>query len=41
MGAKIDIPKANAEDFRRRNCIRRLPFFRSALRDDFSPSSDL
>jgi len=41
MGIKIEIPKAKMEDFCRRNDIRRLAFFGSVLRDDFSPDSDV
>ncbi|MCD6364994.1 MAG: nucleotidyltransferase domain-containing protein [Planctomycetes bacterium] len=41
MSVKIDIPKAKIEDFCRRNRIRRLAFFGSVLRDDFSPESDV
>ncbi len=41
MGAKINIPKEKIEAFCRRNQIRRLAFFGSVLRDDFSAESDV
>lgn len=41
MGVKIDVPRNKLEDFCRRNHIRRLSFFGSVLRDDFSPESDV
>ena len=41
MSTKIDVPKAKIEDFCRRNRIRRLAFFGSVLREDFSPESDV
>ena len=41
MSMKIDVPKAKIEDFCRHNRIRRLSFFGSVLRDDFSPESDV
>ena len=37
----IEIPKGKIADFCRRNHIRRLAFFGSALRDDFRPDSDV
>jgi uncharacterized protein len=37
----INIPKDKIADFCRRNHIRRLSFFGSALRDDFGPNSDI
>ncbi len=41
MSAKINMPKAQIEDFCRRNHIRRLALFGSVLRDDFGPDSDV
>jgi len=41
MNAKIEIPKETLADFCRRNHIRRLAFFGSVLRDDFTPESDV
>jgi uncharacterized protein len=41
MKAKIEIPKENLADFCRRNHIRRLAFFGSVLRDDFTSESDV
>ena len=41
MKARIDIPKETLADFCRRNHIRRLAFFGSVLRDDFTPESDV
>jgi predicted nucleotidyltransferase len=41
MKAKIEIPKEKLADFCRRNRIRRLAFFGSVLRDDFTPESDV
>ena len=41
MSTKIDVPTAKIEDFCRRNRIRRLAFFGSVLREDFSPESDV
>lgn len=41
MRAKIEIPKEKLADFCRRNRIRRLSLFGSALRDDFGPESDV
>jgi predicted nucleotidyltransferase len=39
--AKIDIPAERVSNFCRRHHIRRLAFFGSVLRDDFSPNSDV
>jgi predicted nucleotidyltransferase len=39
--ARIEIPKEALADFCRRNHIRRLAFFGSVLRDDFTPESDV
>ncbi len=41
MKVKIEIPKEKLADFCRRNRIRRLAFFGSVLRDDFTPESDV
>ena len=41
MKARIEIPKGTLADFCRRNHIRRLAFFGSVLRDDFTPKSDV
>ena len=41
MSARIDIPKDKIAEFCRRNYIRRLAFFGSVLRDDFTPKSDV
>jgi uncharacterized protein len=41
MKARIEIPKEILADFCRRNRIRRLAFFGSVLRDDFTPESDV
>jgi predicted nucleotidyltransferase len=41
MKARIEIPKEALDDFCRRNHIRRLAFFGSVLRDDFTPESDV
>ncbi len=41
MSAKIDIPKTEIANFCRRNGIRRLALYGSALRDDFTPESDV
>ncbi|HUT57477.1 MAG TPA: nucleotidyltransferase family protein [Phycisphaerae bacterium] len=38
---RIDIPKETVAEFCRRNHIRRLAFFGSVLRDDFTPESDV
>ncbi len=37
----IDLPKNKIAEFCRRNHVRRLAVFGSALRDDFRPESDL
>ena len=37
----IDIPAGLIEEFCRRHYIRRLAFFGSVLRDDFTPTSDI
>ncbi len=39
--ARIDIPLAEIEGFCKRNHIRTLAVFGSALRDDFTPQSDV
>ncbi len=41
MKARIEIPKETLVEFCRRNHIRRLAFFGSVLRDDFTPESDV
>ena len=41
MKARIEIPKEKLAEFCRRNRIRRLAFFGSVLRDDFTPESDV
>ena len=41
MSARIEIPKDNIAEFRRRNHICKLALFGSVLRDDFTPGSDL
>jgi hypothetical protein len=41
MSPRIDIPKEKIAEFCRRNRIRRLAFFGSVLRDDFTPESDV
>ena len=41
MKARIEIPKETLAEFCRRNNIRRLAFFGSVLRDDFTPESDV
>ena len=41
MKARIEIPKETLADFCRRNHIRRLAFFGSVLREDFTPESDV
>jgi len=41
MKVKIEIPKEKLADFCRRNHIRRLAFFGSVLRDDFTSESDV
>lgn len=39
--AKISVPKARIAEFCRRNQIRKLAIFGSALRSDFRPESDV
>jgi len=39
--ARIDPPQERIDEFCRRHHIRRLAFFGSVLRDDFTPSSDV
>ena len=41
MNVKIKIQQPQITDFCRRHHIRRLAFFGSVLRDDFSPESDV
>ncbi len=41
MGVKIEVPREEIEAFCRRNRIRKLAFFGSVLRDDFTPESDV
>ncbi len=41
MRPKINVPKTRLAAFCRQNGIRRLAFFGSVLRDDFSPASDV
>ena len=41
MSLKIEIPKEEVAAFCRRHHIRRLAFFGSVLRDDFTPESDV
>jgi predicted nucleotidyltransferase len=41
MNLKIDVPKEGIAAFCRRHLIRRLAFFGSVLRDDFTPESDV
>jgi predicted nucleotidyltransferase len=41
MSVKIDIPKKAIVAFCRRHHIRKLAFFGSVLRDDFTPESDV
>ncbi len=38
---RIDVPREQIADFCRRHHIRRLAFFGSVLRDDFTPESDV
>ncbi|PKN93235.1 MAG: nucleotidyltransferase [Chloroflexi bacterium HGW-Chloroflexi-6] len=38
---KIPIPRQKLSEFCRRNHIRRLAFFGSVVRDDFTPTSDV
>lgn len=41
MKLKIDIPEEKIAEFCRHNSIRKLAFFGSVLRADFSPESDI
>jgi hypothetical protein len=41
MSMKIEIPKEGIGTFCRRNHIRKLAFFGSVLRDDFTPESNV
>ncbi len=41
MGIRVGTDKARIAEFCRRNHIRRLALFGSALRDDFGPDSDV
>ena len=41
MGIQIDVPKEKIAAFCRRNHIRELALFGSALRSDFGPDSDV
>ncbi len=41
MGVRIQVPKAKVEELCHRHHIRRLAFFGSVLRDDFSAASDV
>ena len=41
MRVKIEVPTEEIATFCRRNHIRRLAFFGSVLRDDFTPESDV
>jgi predicted nucleotidyltransferase len=41
MPSKIVAPKQQLADFCGRNCIRKLSYFGSVLRDDFLPESDI
>jgi len=41
VGVKIEVPREEIEAFCRRNRIRKLAFFGSVLRDDFTPESDV
>jgi len=40
-GIHIELPKEKIKEFCKRHHIRKLSLFGSALRDDFSPESDL
>ena len=40
-GIHIEIPKERIKEFCKRHYIRKLSLFGSALRDDFTPESDL
>ena len=41
MSLKIEVPKEEIAAFCRRHHIRKLAFFGSVLRDDFTPDSDV
>lgn len=41
MNIKLSIPEKKIEEFCKRNHIRKLAFFGSVLREDFSPESDV
>lgn len=41
MGVRIDIPGEKIAEFCKHNHIKKLAFFGSVLRDDFSPESDV
>lgn len=41
MSVKIDISKGQIADFCRKHGIRKIALFGSALRDDFTPESDV
>lgn len=41
MSLKVEVPKEKIAAFCRRNHIRRLAFFGSVMRDDFTPESDV
>jgi predicted nucleotidyltransferase len=41
MGVKIEVPKEEVAAFCQRHQIRKLAFFGSVLRDDFTPESDV
>jgi predicted nucleotidyltransferase len=41
MSVRVEIPREQIEAFCRRNHIRRLAFFGSVFRDDFTPESDV
>ena len=41
MSARIEVDREKIAEFCRRNHIRRLAFFGSVIRDDFTPESDV
>jgi len=41
LNSKLELPKGKIAEFCQRNHIRKLSLFGSALRDDFSPESDI
>jgi predicted nucleotidyltransferase len=41
MSLRIEVPQAEIKAFCRRHRIRKLAFFGSVLRDDFTPESDV